>query len=735
MNQGLFIILSSVADRLLPLKYDRVNVMNTKEHPNKHNKLYLAILAASTLMLTACGDDNKNHSDPAVDNTPAEITKPAIPAGLGFEQYEATPDVTYPLPIILYGKNNSDSTLKYSINDNPYPNVLQGINSIWKGTSDAYQSAASGSGPDSYEANPIKNAEVWAANIAYVEKVTANRSDDAAIRAYLDDRRGKSYSIVDGFGPLTEDYVANSGTYYDITEPTVSQVLEDSHYLGDSDDSWTFTGDENSTFGAAVRFTNNVRYNMASTSTSGSKYIFSTPRPWRMASTGAVEYTGNDLRNCIDSGGNASDINFDIYNSNVSVVPGLVCARRKSNSGAEQSLRKDGGYPSGHTNAGVVSSLSLAYAFPERFAEHVVRGSQLGENRIVAGMHSPVDVIGGRITALMSAADALNTSAGYESGKAAYNQLHAFFETKAAEAGMSLYDYAHRTLTAAEVGSVIEADKVTVNADLFNNNSYDNHSEIKALYQFRMTYGLPQDASKAGKPAVVPEGAEALLKTRQPYLSDAQRRAVLASTEVDSGYPILDDSNGWGRINLVDAADGYAAFLGDVNIDMEASDGGYSAHDWWRNDISGAGKLSKTGNGRLTLTGNNRYSGGTVVNGGTLEAASATALGQGDLYVNYGTALIDADGALQLSGNISLNGEAELKLVMDNDSTQIATANTLFIDGADLTLDFTDLTPQSGMAYTLLKAGKVAGKFNRINAGGYNVTLEYTSTSVIARLN
>ncbi|WP_328296355.1 autotransporter-associated beta strand repeat-containing protein [Thalassolituus alkanivorans] len=703
--------------------------MNTEKNLNKRNGLYLAMVAAATLMLSACGDDNND------DNSTADISKPVMPAGLGFEQYVAAPDAAYPLPVILYGKNNGHSTLKYSIHDNPYPHALKGINSIWKGTSDAYQSAASGSGPDSYEANPIKNAAVWAANIAYVEKVTAERSDEAAIRAYLDDRRGKSYSVVDGFGPLTEDYVANSGTYYDITEPTVAQVLEDSHYLGDSDDSWTFTGDENSAFGAAVRFTNNVRYNMAATSTSGSKYIFSTPRPWRMTSTGAVEYLGNDLRTCINSSGAPADINFDIYNSDVSVIPGLVCARRKSNSGDEQSLRKDGGYPSGHTNAGVVSSLSLAYAFPVRFAEHVVRGSELGENRIVAGMHSPVDVIGGRIMALMSAADALNTTAGYESGQAAYNQLHAFYETKAAEAGMNLYDYAHRTLAEGETGSVIEADGVTVNADVFNNNDYDDHAAIKALYRFRMTYGLPQDSSKAGQPAVVPEGAEALLKTRQPYLSDAQRRAVLFTTEVDSGYPILDDSNGWGRINLVDAADGYGAFLGDVSVTMEASDGGFSARDWWRNDISGAGKLSKAGSGHLTLTGNNSYSGGTVINGGTLEAASASAFGQGDLFVNSGTALVDARGALQLGGNITLNGAAVLKLAMDADSTQVATAETLFIDGAMLTLDFAGLTPQSGAAYTLLQAGKVAGEFSHVDAGDYGVTLEYTGTSVIARLN
>ena len=113
--------------------------MNTEKNLNKRNGLYLAMVAAATLMLSACGDDNND------DNSTADISKPVMPAGMGFEQYVAAPDAVYPLPVILYGKNNGHSTLKYSIHDNPYPHALKGINSIWKGTSDAYQSAASGS--------------------------------------------------------------------------------------------------------------------------------------------------------------------------------------------------------------------------------------------------------------------------------------------------------------------------------------------------------------------------------------------------------------------------------------------------------------------------------------------------------------------------------------------------------------------------------------------------------------
>ncbi len=57
---------------------------------------------------------------------------------------------------------------------------------------------------------------------------------------------------------------------------------------------------------------------------------------------------------------------------------------------------------------------------------------------------------------------------------------------------------------------------------------------------------------------MVPKGAEVLLETRFPYL-DNTRRWVLATTGLPSGYPVLDDPEGWGRLDLYSAADGYGA--------------------------------------------------------------------------------------------------------------------------------------------------------------------------------
>ena len=71
----------------------------------------------------------------------------------------------------------------------------------------------------------------------------------------------------------------------------------------------------------------------------------------------------------------------------------------------------------------------------------------------------------------------------------------------------------------------------------------------------------------------MPKGAEILLQTRFPYLSADQRRVVLKTTELPSGYPVMDDAEGWGRLNLFAAADGYGAFNGNVIVSMDASQG------------------------------------------------------------------------------------------------------------------------------------------------------------------
>jgi autotransporter-associated beta strand protein len=73
-------------------------------------------------------------------------------------------------------------------------------------------------------------------------------------------------------------------------------------------------------------------------------------------------------------------------------------------------------------------------------------------------------------------------------------------------------------------------------------------------------------------------------------------------------------------------------------------------------DISGTGGITKNGTGTLVLSGSNTYSAPTVINAGTLEAASDGALGSNNtVQVHGGTLLVTADDAIN-GKNIELGG-------------------------------------------------------------------------------
>jgi len=649
------------------------------------------------------------------------------------------PNVSYPLPVVDYLKNNGDAIKKRSINDNPLAHILRGINDIWKGTSNDYQKASSGNGPgiaDYEKGCPIIDSVIWRENIQYVINVTHNRTDEEAILAYLDDVRAKYYSVLDGFGPLTEDYVKNSGAYVDLPKVSCKQVLEDVHYQSLNNDDAKFAGNESSTLGAVVRLARNFRNMHASTD--GTKYLFATPRPWRMNDYGAVNFLGTTYDpvskkptySCVNYLGVETVKIFDLYESNVKVVPGLICSRSDHSiiynddspssqdlfSNTTENRRKDNAYPSGHANAGTLCALAYAYAFPVRFSELVFRGSQLGENRIVSGMHSPVDVIGGNMMALAIACAALAQPDIASNAEKAVSKMYEFFGAKADGAGMSLLEYA-RSKVDRPTGYV---NGEWINTKVFNNNYYDDRDRIKKLYRSRLTYGFSQDSAKVGQDPIVPKGAEVILKSRFPYLTDMQRRVVLYTTEIPSGYKILDKTNGWGRIDLLAAADGYGSFIGKVNVTMDASLGRFNALDTWGNDIDGDGGLIKQGTGKLILTGKNSYSGGTQIINGILATASISALGTGNVTIENGT--LETINPLQIKGKLNLSG-GNIQVHVHSDSTaQIIVDDTINIENSALLIHFDEeLEVKLGDRFAVIQADEILGSFKAISAINYNL--------------
>jgi len=523
------------------------------------------------------------------------------------------------------------------------------------------------------------------ANMRYSAKITAARTEAQAKEAFIFDRQDQSYAMIAGLGPLADLYKAGALAVTSITSApdgtpatTVNEAVPADAPAGSA----TGPGSTSSALGLVVQLEQTLRGNYSSGNPA--KAAVNYPRPWRMNEDSEVVDTGK-----VDAYG------FPIYETDVEVCAQLLLQRSTTPA-------SDGGFPSGHTNAFNLAGIAYAYAVPERFQELITRASYCANTRIIAGMHSPNDVIGGRVLATALAAAILYDPANAELKAQARAQALAYFEAQTGTTVDTLYAYAHSQ----------SADE----------DPYADRTANAAIVYPHLTYGLPtQGSDKAAKAYEVPLGAEVLLETRQPYLTDEQRREVLATTAIEARNVMLDGFEKWGRINLFAAADGYGTFASTVTVAMDASQGGFNRADAWRNDISGRGGLAKQGTGTLTLTGANTYSGGTSVEAGTIAATSATAVGTGDVTVqSAGTLAISADasscGGVEIRGDYKQDG-GTLQVTIGSTKVHgaaLTVAGRVELGaGSTLALDLAS-TPRVGTTIPVLAARDVRGWFDKV---------------------
>jgi membrane-associated phospholipid phosphatase len=238
----------------------------------------------------------------------------------------------------------------------------------------------------------------------------------------------------------------------------------------------------------------------------------------------------------------------------------------------------DGAFVSGHTNLAYNQALRLAFLVPQQYKGLLARAADLGNNRILAGMHSPFDVIGGRIEATAIVATniygALYDANGNRvdwtnpANTAAYAVYQAYTQTQkylAKSCGTSNVEECIEKTEAKEADHDRHGDR---DSDDFNLDPDDTRG-----YTYRMTYGLAL-ASNARSPENVPVQAQVLLLTRFPYLTDEQRTEILRDTALPSGFALLDGNtwDGWGRLNLYAAVKGYDSFFRAVRAATMPSD-------------------------------------------------------------------------------------------------------------------------------------------------------------------
>ena len=579
-------------------------------------------------------------------------------------------------PFIEAYKTNTTANLTAATN--AAVRILSGFNTVWS-TGAAWNTGT------------VLDAAFLRANVRYVVTTTRNRTAAEAARSFVVDRQHQSYSVIAGLGPLAPLYKAGALAVTGITEApatTPATTVSDAVPAGSPAGSALGAGNPASELGKVVTLVNTVRGNWSSGNPS--KFSYQYPRPWRMTDDSEVVPTG-----AVD------ELGYPVYDSDVVVTPQLL--RQRSTNPAE-----DGGYVSGHTNALYMAALAFAYAVPERFQELVTAAYDLAHTRIVTGMHSPVDVIGGRILGTALTAAILSDPANATLKAEARAQALAYFR--------------------ARVGDVFTAAHAPGAGD-----AYADRDANAAIVKPKATYGLP--SRRSGEKFTVPAGAEVLLETRLPYLDAAQRREVLRTTGFAAGNPILDGPEQWGRVNLFAAADGYGAFDSTVAVTLDSAAGGFSASDTWRNDIDGRGGLVKLGAGTLTLTGDNSYQGGTTIAQGALVAASKSALGDGDVTVSGGTLRLSAP-KVHVRGAARISSGTLAVTVRPHGAAPLTVGDDAVIgSGAILEIEVGKADKYDSLV-PVLKARKVRGQFARVvvKTPGYQASLVQQGDAVAVRL-
>jgi len=168
-------------------------------------------------------------------------------------------------------------------------------------------------------------------------------------------------------------------------------------------------------------------------------------------------------------------------------------------------------------------------------------------------------------------------------------------------------------------------------------------------------------------------------------------------TKVGSGTLILSGNNSYTGTTTIDAGTleitttgllGGGSYAGNI-VNTGAFIIGSNSNQTLSGAISGIGALTKNGTGTLTLAGNNNYSGGTMLNTGTLVIGHSAAAGTGTITQASSSSLLKFDTTGTITNamsvyNVLASQSATLSgaITVNNATWDIDSGDTLTISGA-----------------------------------------------------
>jgi autotransporter-associated beta strand protein len=199
----------------------------------------------------------------------------------------------------------------------------------------------------------------------------------------------------------------------------------------------------------------------------------------------------------------------------------------------------------------------------------------------------------------------------------------------------------------------------------------------------------------------------------------------VASHYADGGPVIFDDTaTGTGTILVTNTP----SAVSPASVTVNVTNKNYAIYGL---AIAGNGALTKNGNGTLTLANTNTYSGGTTINGGTLQLSGSGTMGATNAGVTVSSGTVNlgglslTNGAVAISGGAITNGTLTGSSFSANNSSAVTIAANLSGSGAltkigNGTLTLTGTNTYSGQ--TTVGAGTLAFSGGTNSIGNLMVT-------------